>query len=132
MPRRAIPGLSAAAMSDVRRLELRRPHGDVTAGATELALRRYREFALSPGRRPLYPRPADCPAPGCDLDDVRYARSVLDEVLRRLPPRARAELGRQVAALDVRYLARTLPDPFADERRPWNAGPWWYRRLESP
>lgn len=62
------------------------------------------------------------------FDDVRHARDVLDEVMRRLPPRARTEPARRVAPLDAAYLARTLPDPFARERQ-WRAALWWRRRL---
>jgi hypothetical protein len=128
-PLRSIAGLSRRADSQIRLLERSASHYDVFPGATELALRRYREFTNRPGRRPLYPQPADCGCRYDSFDDVRHARDVLDEVLQRLPPRARGELGRQVAALDARYLARTLPDPFADERRPWSGGAWWHGRL---
>ncbi|MEU2631056.1 hypothetical protein [Kitasatospora sp. NPDC007106] len=107
----------------------------VFPGATAWALRRYRDFALSPGRRPLYPQDAECPCRGCSFDDVRHARDVLDEVVRELPGGAREELRRRVAVLDAAYLRRTLPDPFAD-RRQWRPDRWWRRRLaggrESP
>ncbi|WP_225828384.1 hypothetical protein [Streptomyces naphthomycinicus] len=59
---------------------------------------------------------------------MRHARDVLELVLEQLPLRARAELERQVSSLDTGYLARTLPDPFAD-RRQWRADLWWRRRL---
>ncbi|MEW2297215.1 hypothetical protein ABZ719_31695 [Streptomyces sp. NPDC006743] len=91
-------------------------------------MRRYRAFALAPGRRPLYPQDAECSCRGCSFDDVRHARDVLEEVLRHLPVRAREELRRRVACLDTAYLRRTLPDPFADQRR-WGSGRWWRRRL---
>ncbi|MFE1317998.1 hypothetical protein [Kitasatospora phosalacinea] len=100
----------------------------VYPGATDRALRRYRAFTLPPGRRPRCPQDAQCSCRGCSFDDVRHARDVLDEVLRALPPRARAELGRRVAVLDAAYLRCTLPDPFAD-RRQWRADRWWRRRL---
>ncbi|GAA5075575.1 hypothetical protein GCM10023336_64960 [Streptomyces similanensis] len=100
----------------------------VYPGATDRALRRYRAFAQSPGRRPLYPQDAECSCRGCSFDDVRHARDVLDEVLRQLPARAREELRRRVARLDAAYLQRTLPDPFAD-RRQWRSDLWWRRRL---
>ncbi|MFD6553279.1 hypothetical protein [Streptomyces sp. NPDC058398] len=59
---------------------------------------------------------------------MRHARDVLEEVLRQLPSRSRAELKHHVASLDAVYLERTLPDPFAD-RRQWRADLWWRRRL---
>lgn len=97
-------------------------------GATERALRCYHAFLHPPGRRPRYPRAAMCSCRGCSFDDVRHARDVLDEVMRRLPPRARAELARRVAPLDAAYRTRTLPDPFARERQ-WRSEVWWRRRL---
>ncbi|MBA0050881.1 hypothetical protein E0L36_08235 [Streptomyces sp. AJS327] len=100
---------------------------DVYPGVTDRALRRYRAFLEPPGRRPRYPRDAECSCRGCSLDDVRYARDVLELVVGRLPVRARAELERRVAALDALYLGRTLPDPFAD--RQWRSDLWWRRRL---
>ncbi|MGX9882563.1 hypothetical protein [Streptomyces sp. NPDC002276] len=102
----------------------------VNPGATDGALRRYRAFLQSPGRRPLYPQDAECSCRGCSLDDVRHARDVLEEVLRQLPPRPRAQLERQVRDLDVKYIERTLPDPFADERQ-WRSDLWWRRRLSG-
>nr|WP_198151665.1 hypothetical protein [Kibdelosporangium sp. MJ126-NF4]CEL17858.1 hypothetical protein [Kibdelosporangium sp. MJ126-NF4]CTQ90918.1 hypothetical protein [Kibdelosporangium sp. MJ126-NF4] len=55
---------------------------------------------------------------------------MLDEILTRLPPRSRAQLGSRVRALDEQYARRTLPDPFAHWR--W-AKPvkWWYHRLTA-
>ncbi|MDY0813296.1 hypothetical protein [Kitasatospora purpeofusca] len=97
-------------------------------GATDRALRRYREFLNPPGRRPLYPQKSHCSCSGCSFDDVRHARDVLEEILERLPERARAELGRLVEPLDTAFLRRTLPDPFA-HRRQWRTEFWWYRRL---
>ncbi|GJF30463.1 hypothetical protein KNE206_31630 [Kitasatospora sp. NE20-6] len=100
-------------------------------GATDWALRRYREFLSPPGRRPLYPREAPCSCPGCSFDDVRHARDVLDEILRELPVRARAELLRLLRPLDTTFRRRTLPDPFT-HRRHWRTEFWWYRRLADP
>jgi hypothetical protein len=113
-------GLSARAAAAIRQVDRRR----FWPRATETALSRYRAF-LTSGRWPLYPQLADCPCDGCSLDDVRVARDVLDEVLCRLPPRERVELRRLVSPLDGRYLALTLPDPFAHN------GPWWHRRLAA-
>ena len=100
-------------------------------GATDRALRRYRDFLSPPGHRPRYPYLDDCGCRGCSFRDVRHARDVLDTVLQELPPRARAELGRLIASLDAVYLTRTLPDPFVDTRREWRPEVWWYRRLEG-
>ncbi|MFH0516026.1 hypothetical protein ACHBTE_02470 [Streptomyces sp. M41] len=99
----------------------------VFPGVTDRALRRYRAFLQPPGRRPRFPREAGCSCRGCSLDDVRHARDVLEKVLRRLPPRPRAELARQVHVLDRRYAERTLPDPLAPHR-PWRSNRWWWRR----
>ncbi|MFG3551533.1 hypothetical protein [Streptomyces sp. NPDC047725] len=59
---------------------------------------------------------------------MRHARDVLDEVVRQLPPRPRTEVEQRLRVLDARYLARTLPDPFA-ARRQWRSDLWWRRRL---
>ncbi|MFE4397771.1 MULTISPECIES: hypothetical protein [Streptomycetaceae] len=123
-----IHGLSDRASLAVHRVERLSDSFYLHAGATDRALRRYREFLRPPGRRPLYPQESHCPCPGCSFDDVRHARDVLEEALERLPERARAELGRLVKALDTVFLHRTLPDPFAD-RRQWRTEFWWYRRL---
>ncbi|MET9627040.1 hypothetical protein ABZX92_06215 [Lentzea sp. NPDC006480] len=68
--------------------------------------------------------------------DVVHARDVLEQVLKRLPVRARAELGRVVRRLDIEFERRTLPNPHA-----WNPfwnnidvpaerpDPWWYDRF---
>ncbi|WP_149826370.1 hypothetical protein [Streptomyces tailanensis] len=122
-----VHGLSARTSLAVHRYEALSTDYYVFPGVTDSALRRYRAFLRPPGRRPRYPFLDDCTCRGCSLRDVRHARAMLDTVLRDLPPRARAELRRLVAPLDVGYLARTLPDPLADALR----DPWWYRRLEG-
>lgn len=128
LPPRRIHGLSARTSVAVDRVE--RLSGDyyVYPGATDRALRRYRAFLQAPGRRSLYPQDSECSCRGCSFDDVRHARDVLDEVLRQLPTRPRSELEQQVRVLDARYLARTLPDPFAAHRQ-WRSDLWWHRRL---
>ncbi|MER5197255.1 hypothetical protein ACWD3J_29345 [Streptomyces sp. NPDC002755] len=123
-----IHGLSTRASLAVHRVECLSDSFSVYPGATDRALRRYREFLHPPGRRPLYPRESFCSCPGCSFDDVRHARDVLEEVMERLPERARAELVRRVKLLDAVFLRRTLPDPFA-HRREWRTQFWWYRRL---
>ncbi|MFI6033161.1 hypothetical protein ACIBBD_03065 [Streptomyces sp. NPDC051315] len=121
-----VPGLSPRTGLAIHRAEHERhDHHHLFPGTTAHALHRYRTFLAPPGRSPLHPRAAACPAcPGCALDDVRTARDVLAETLSRLPPRARAELARTVARLDRHYRARTLPDPRAGDD-----APWWHRRL---
>ncbi|MFE1922193.1 hypothetical protein ACFW91_06440 [Streptomyces asoensis] len=123
-----IHGLSARASLVIHRVEYLSRGIYLDPGATDRALRRYREFLRPPGSRPLYPREAFCGCPGCSFDDVRYARDVLEDILRRLPERTRAELDRLVRPLDAELLRRTLPDPFA-HRRQWRTEYWWYRRL---
>ena len=122
-----IHGLSRRASLAVHLVERRAGDCRLHPGATERALRRYRAFVWPPGGRPRCPRDAECSCRGCAFDDVRHARDVLDDVVRRLPRRARAEPARRVAPLDAAYLACTLPDPFAQERQ-WRGGAWWRRR----
>lgn len=112
----------------VHRAELLGDTYYIHPGATDRALRRYREFLHPPGGRPLYPQESYCSCTCCFFDDVRHAREVLEEVLERLPVRARAELGRLVNPLDAVFLRRTLPDPFT-HRRQWRTQHWWYQRL---
>ncbi|MEU2286045.1 hypothetical protein ABZ614_29625 [Streptomyces sp. NPDC013178] len=120
-----IPGLSARTSLAIHRVEHDRHGHHLFPGATESALRRYRDFLSHPGHRTLYPRASVCPAcPGCGLDDVRTARDALAETLSHLPPPARTELTRALRPLDHRYRLRTLPDPRAD-----GTEPWWHRRL---
>jgi hypothetical protein len=130
-PESRIHGLSARTSAAVHRYEALSTDYDVFPGVTAYALRRYRAFAGPPGRRPRYPFLDDCGCRGCSLRDIRHVRDVLGTVLHHLPPRARGELGRLVASLDVLYLERTLPDPFVHVRRWWRPYVWWYRRLEG-
>ncbi|MFI9173203.1 hypothetical protein [Streptomyces lincolnensis] len=126
-----IHGLSAATSLAVLRYEALSDDYYVFPGVIAYALRRYRAFLSPSGSRPRYPYLDDCSCRGCSLRDVRHARDVLDAAVRELPPRARGELGRVVAALDRGYLARTLPDPLAETRRRRGADGWWHRRLEG-
>ncbi|WP_405008913.1 hypothetical protein [Kitasatospora sp. NBC_01539] len=126
-----IHGLSAGTSLAVHRAERVSAGWYLYPGATDRALRRYREFLAPPGRRPLYPQAAFCSCPGCSFDDVRHARDVLDGILGALPVRARAELRRVLRPLDAALLHRTLPDPFT-RRRQWRTEFWWYRRLACP
>lgn len=122
-PPARIPGLSLATSLEILRAEKRSALPGVFTGMTAAALRQYQAFARPPGHGPRYPQEAECSCPGCSLDDVRYAREVLDHVVRSLPPRARAELRGRILALDKAFLRCTLPDPFADNEC------WWHRRL---
>ncbi|MFK0191750.1 hypothetical protein [Kitasatospora sp. NPDC090308] len=124
-----VPGLSAAADRDVRRVEWQRPDRWVEPGATGEALRRYRAFLRAPGGRWRYPRAAEFSCcPGCARDDARHCRDVLAALLPHLPPRSRAELVRLLRPLDAEFRRRTLPDPFAPPDAPW----WWRRLGDSP
>ncbi|MFG3016336.1 hypothetical protein ACGFZB_39035 [Streptomyces cinerochromogenes] len=129
LPAQRIHGLSLRTSRAIERVERLSDDYYLYPGATDRALRRYREFLSPPGRRPRYPQPSGCDCRGCSFRDVRHARDVLEDVLRQLPPRPRAELRHRVRPLDAAYAARTLPDPFAG-RRQWRAYLWWRRRLE--
>ncbi|MGH4031000.1 hypothetical protein ACQB60_18915 [Actinomycetota bacterium Odt1-20B] len=130
VPPARIHGLSGRTSAAAARVERLSDDYYLYVGATDDALRRYRAFLRTPGRRPLYPQDAECSCRGCSFDDVRHARDVLDEVLRQLPPRPRAELRAHLRALDDRYLRRTLADPFAGDRQ-WRSDRWWRRRLSG-
>ncbi|MFC0108093.1 hypothetical protein [Kibdelosporangium aridum] len=121
-----IPGLSARASLEIFRAENRFPVWEVHVGSTRFALRRYRAFLAAQWQTPLMSIELSCP--GCSLFDVRHARNALEGVLGELPPRARAELGRLVRALDKRYIRCTQPDPFP-ERLDQHEDGWWFRRL---
>ncbi|WP_260478775.1 hypothetical protein [Kibdelosporangium aridum] len=123
-----IPGLSARTSLEIFRAERRSPVWEVHGGSTKMALARYRAFVAA--SRPVYLMSIDYSCPGCCLDDVRHARAALDGVLVELPPRARAEFGQLLRALDKRYLQCTLPDPFPIWHS-WRAEGWWFRRLTS-
>jgi hypothetical protein len=59
-----------------------------------------------------------CTCPGCD---PVTSRAELARMLSDLPRRERALIGAELAKVDRRYLAQTLPDPFS-------ASPWWFER----
>lgn len=93
---------------------------ELGAGRVQDVLDRYRGLLDGPGRWLALPPPIGCP--GCDLT---YARHDVADVLRALPPAARADLRRIVAPLDDRFRRRTLPEPNA-------AGDaWWLRRVHE-
>lgn len=117
-PIRQIPGISRRTQSAVHRIEAQHLGPGVVADA----LYQYERFLQQPGRYLYLPW---CECPCCDPTD---ARDILDDALRRLPPAARAALGRIVAQLDGEFLRRTLPDPRAASVSPWHAAAWWRRR----
>ncbi|WP_410585967.1 hypothetical protein [Amycolatopsis sp. lyj-23] len=59
-----------------------------------------------------------CTCPGCDPVTTR---AELARKLGELPRRERALIGAELARVDRRYLAQTLPDPFG-------TSPWWFER----
>lgn len=128
VPPPRIHGLSSRTGVAIDRVERLSDDYYLYPGATDRALRRYAAFLRPPGRRPLYPQETGCSCRGCSFEDIRHARDVLEEVLRRLPPRPQGELRDRVRALDVGYAGRTLPDRFT-VRRPWRPDRWWWRRL---
>lgn len=118
-----VPAVSGLTRAAIRRVELER----LWPGAVASALNTYNRFLRQPGRW-LYVPFYDCPC--CDPID---ARDTLDEALRSLAPRARADLNRVVMQLDVEFERRTLNDPQAHLRSAWRAfGPaWWRRRIHE-
>ncbi|CAG7653150.1 conserved hypothetical protein [Actinacidiphila bryophytorum] len=120
-PVRRIPGVSPRVQSAVHRIEARH----LGRGAVADALHRYERFLRQPGRYLRLPW-TECPC--CDTTD---ARDILEDALRRLPPAARAELGRVVARLDEEFLRRTLPDPRAASVSSWHAAAWWRKRIRE-
>ncbi|TDC72192.1 hypothetical protein E1193_28255 [Micromonospora sp. KC606] len=93
-------------------------------GAVTEAYERYRRFVYRSGRL-IYGLPGDlCPCCvdyyGLSSDDPR---ATLQQALDHMPKGKGRELRHKVAALDARFLARSLPDPWAPPG--W---PWWRRR----
>ncbi|MFD7554858.1 MULTISPECIES: hypothetical protein [unclassified Streptomyces] len=126
--------LSAAASAAVHWTEsgtFGHEHG-FSALRQQLAL--YRAFLSRPGSR-LRPLAVECGCPECEFDDIGFVRDALRDSRQALPPSARAELGRMLAALDDEFRRRTLPDPdplpahWAD--RSGRPRAWWHRRLRA-
>jgi hypothetical protein len=103
----------------VRRAEWRLGSPDAVARALD----RFAEAFRQPGRYLDVPLVSQ---PGLEL---AAARDDLEEVLRRLPAGARADLGRLVRRIDAEYERRTLPDPHV--RSGWGADRWWWRRVSE-
>ncbi|WP_017584242.1 hypothetical protein [Nocardiopsis valliformis] len=121
-----IRGISSGTCHAIHLIERRSRNAAHSVGFTAIALDKYERFVRTGGYGALFPANAACLCPGCDLDDVRHARDLLEFVLRKLPKRAHSELHRHLAPLDELYLRRTLPNPFADLDHPW-----WHRRFEA-
>jgi len=115
--------------------DLHSAHGDqsyhVRPGGTAGFLRSYRAFLRRPDPR-LKLTASECPScPGCQYDDVAVIRDALQDVVRVLPPRARAELKRLLTVLDTEFRRRTIPDPDPAHWTDWRGTPypWWHRRV---
>ncbi|MEV7091290.1 hypothetical protein AB0M80_00465 [Amycolatopsis sp. NPDC051045] len=113
-PPAKIPYLSRRAM---RQLAFAEADAGLSPGAVAGALRVWRYGTRPPFRlsEPV------CPCPGCDPVGTR---AYLAQLLSDLPRRERALIGTELAKVDRRYLARTLPDPFS-------AAEWWFERRLS-
>ena len=118
---RPIDGISSRTRFAIDRMESQHLWRNAVADA----LIRYRNLLRRPGRYLYISWSAGCP-----ICEDHEARDVLDEALRRLPPRARADLAGLVTPLDEEFLHRTLPDPLA-HRDPWRASAWWRQRISQ-
>lgn len=125
-----IDRLSRETSATIRHAEVSCPSHHVHSGSTQANLRRYRDFLRKPGQK-LRLTASDCPAcPGCQYDDIAWARDALQDILMSLPLRARVEFRGLLDVLDSEFRQRTLPDP-------WRPGldwlgeplPWWHRRV---
>ena len=103
-------------VADIVRLERR--DNRLRPGDIGDALRRWTGIARGPAAALLHDF-GECPC-GC----AWACREVLDIALRSLPRRAARELRRPVEAADQLFLARTLPDLWADP-----CSPWWDQRM---
>jgi hypothetical protein len=92
-------------------------------GIVARALARFDRAFAQPGRFLNAPEAWE---PGLEIED---ARDDLEEVLRRLPSGARADLGRLVHRIDEEFERRTLPDP--GPMPEWTAGRWWWWRIRE-
>ncbi|MFF2195637.1 hypothetical protein [Streptomyces sp. NPDC058157] len=118
--RQVIPGLSGPALARIARIERRASW----PGPLFEAWGRWRALAYQPGPWVMYASDDCCAC--CDPFAGAAVREVLEAACLVLPRPAARELRAVLAPLDARFLARTLPDPFAPP-----GDPWWTRRLES-
>ncbi|WP_407837709.1 hypothetical protein ACE1OC_17005 [Streptomyces sp. DSM 116496] len=119
--RAVVPGVSARTLVEIARVERHR----YEPGAAYRALSAWRGVVY--GRGPswiIYPS-WDEDYPCCQPVWGGDHRGTLEAFCLSLPRRAVRELRAVLAPLDARFLARTLPDPYAPP-----GDPWWRRRLE--
>ena len=137
MPRRRPKALRADRWKPSRHVPVRRIRG--VSARTRAAVRRV-EDDLQWGSDLVFKALAgfewEFRQPGRYLDASVFwtpgladARDDLEEVLRRLPPGARRDLGRLVERIDVEFERRTLPDP--GSAGDWAAGRWWWQRIQE-
>ncbi|MFE5808633.1 hypothetical protein [Streptomyces sp. NPDC056491] len=115
--RGVVPGVSAATLAAIARVEHRR----FRRGDTYRSLRHWHRTVYQRGPWIIYPAADD--DHGC-CDSVGWCRGTLESICHLLPPRARRQLRAVINPLDERFLARTLNDPYAAPD-----DPWWRRRL---
>ncbi|MFI1578060.1 hypothetical protein [Embleya sp. NPDC020630] len=99
--------------------------------AVAIALSRYHRYVDLPGswRAPKYDEDWGYPADHSEYCVcVVCARETLQDVLVRLPRRAREDLERLVFRLDEQFQRRTVPLP-PRQLSPWAAEAWWRGRL---
>lgn len=111
-----IDGLSPRTMAEINRLE----RSDDGPRAVADALAGWRRLVHRPDLVVCLREEERSPCPCCDPFD---ARDRLDDVLRRLSPRARNELQAKIQPFDDLYLRRTVPVP-----RYMVDLPWWRQR----
>lgn len=115
-----VPGLSARTLTEIARIESR----PSWPGPVFEAWRRWHALAHKPGPWVMYAADECCEC--CDPFAGASVRVVLEAACHALPPACARELRTLLAPLDARFLARTLPDPFAPP-----GDPWWERRLSG-
>ncbi|MDD9378209.1 hypothetical protein M8Z33_16400 [Streptomyces sp. ZAF1911] len=119
--RAVVPGVSSRTLVEIARVE----RHQYEPGAAYRALSAWRATVY--GRGPswiIYPS-WDDDYPCCRPVWGGDHRETLEVFCRSLSRRAVRELRAVLAPLDARFLARTLPDPYAPP-----GDPWWRRRLE--
>ncbi|GIG62915.1 hypothetical protein Lfu02_72870 [Longispora fulva] len=113
--RTVIKGLSASTNRQIGDFERQRglPKGDIALAFQRWSSRARRSRNAEEWRYGY----ADVP--------TGHIRSLLEQALRNLRPKARRELRTALEPIDALVLGRTVNDPFAF---PWH--PWWLRRFE--
>lgn len=95
-------------------------------GDAGVAFARWRALAYRPGHWVLYTVTDGGACPCCDPLGGTDGRLLLEQLCLGLPPGPARALRAALAPVDARFLARTLPDPFASPH-----DPWWQRRIET-